>query len=119
MLGERIKKLRKQFGYSQQQLAIKLHLSQGAISQWENEITVPAAEQLIALAQVFGVSVDELLGRESVSEQDIIDAEAVIRERLRRDPSYHLLFEAANKATPEALKAAAAVLKALESKEDE
>lgn len=119
MLGERIKDLRKKSGYSQQQLANKMHLTQGAISQWENNITVPAADQLLSLAEVFGISVDELLGREPVSEQELIDAEATIRERLRRDPSYRLLFDAANKATPESLKAAAAVLKALEPKEDE
>jgi transcriptional regulator with XRE-family HTH domain len=45
-------------------MAQKLHLTQGAISQWENGITVPAAEQLSALADVFEISVDELLGRD-------------------------------------------------------
>lgn len=47
MLNERIKQLRKQSGYSQMQLAKKLHLTQGAISQWENGLTVPAADQLV------------------------------------------------------------------------
>ena len=45
-------------------MARKLHLTQGAISQWENGLTVPAADQLMALADVFGITVDELLGRE-------------------------------------------------------
>ena len=63
-LNERIRELRKKAGYSQQQMAQKLHLTQGAISQWENGITVPAAEQLSALADVFEISVDELLGRD-------------------------------------------------------
>ena len=64
-LNERIRELRKKAGYSQQQMARKLHLTQGAISQWENGITVPAADQLSALADVFEISVDELLGRDS------------------------------------------------------
>ena len=64
MLNERIRALRKEHGYSQEQMARKLHLTQGAISQWENGITVPAADQLMTLADVFGITVDELLGRE-------------------------------------------------------
>ena len=64
MLSERLRALRKEHGYSQEQMARKLHLTQGAISQWENGLTVPAADQLIALADVFGITVDELLGRE-------------------------------------------------------
>lgn len=64
MLGERIRDLRKEKGYSQQQMARKLHITQGAISQWENGTTTPAADQLSALADVFEITVDELLGRE-------------------------------------------------------
>ena len=64
MLSDRIRALRKEHGYSQEQMARKLHLTQGAISQWENGLTVPAADQLIALADVFGITVDDLLGRE-------------------------------------------------------
>ena len=64
MLNERIRALRKEHGYSQEQMARKLHLTQGAISQWENGLTVPAADQLMTLADVFGITVDELLGRE-------------------------------------------------------
>ncbi len=66
MLGERIRKLRKERGYSQQQLAIKLNLSQGAVSQWENGQTTPQSEQLSALADIFGITTDELLGRPTV-----------------------------------------------------
>lgn len=64
MLNERIRDLRKSKGYSQQQMARKLHITQGAISQWENGITVPAADQLVTLAEVFEITVDELLGRD-------------------------------------------------------
>ncbi len=115
MLGERIRDLRKKFGYSQQQLANKMHLTQGAISQWENGITVPAADQLSALADVFEITVDELLGRSAEQPQD--DEAWAIRERLRRDPAYRILFDAADNASPEHLRAAAAMLKALEPKD--
>ena len=114
-LNERIRELRKKAGYSQQQMARKLHLTQGAISQWENGITVPAADQLSALADVFEITVDELLGR--TAEQPPEDEAWAIRERLRRDPAYRLLFDAADNASPEHLRAAAAMLKALEPKD--
>lgn len=114
-LNERIRELRKKAGYSQQQMARKLHLTQGAISQWENGITVPAADQLSALADVFEITVDELLGRSVEQPQD--DEAWAIRERLRRDPAYRLLFDAADNASPEHLRAAAAMLKALEPKD--
>ena len=116
-LNERIRELRKKSGYSQQQMARKLHLTQGAISQWENGLTVPAADQLSALADVFEITVDELLGRATDQPTDQ-DESWAIRERLRRDPEYRLLFSAAEKATPEHLRAAAAMLKALEGENE-
>ena len=112
MLADKIRSLRKAKGFSQAQMARKLHITQGAISQWENGITVPAADQLVTLAEVFEITVDELLGRDQ--EQPEEDEAWAIRERLRRDPAYRLLFDAADSASPEHLRAAAAMLKALE-----
>lgn len=68
MLNERIRDLRKSKGYSQEQMARKLHITQGAISQWENGLTVPAADQLVTLAAIFEISVDELLGCDAQKE---------------------------------------------------
>lgn len=120
MLNTRIRDLRKQHGYSQEQLARKLHLTQGAVSQWENGLTVPAADQLAALADIFGISVDEIMGRKAeMPETETRDEAWAIRERLRRDSSYRLLFDAADNATPEHLRAAAAMLKALEGGESD
>ena len=63
MIGDRIRYLRKQRGYSQQQLANKLDITQGAISQWENNQTFPGSEQLSAIANLFNITIDELMGR--------------------------------------------------------
>lgn len=115
----RLKEIREARGITQRQAALDLNLSPTVYNRYEKGLREPSNVVLLAIANYFGVSVDELLGREPVSEQELIDAEAAIRERLRRDPSYRLLFDAANKATPESLKAAAAVLKALEPKEDD
>lgn len=67
MLQDKIRALRMERKISQTTLARKLHVTQGAISQWENGVTSPDTGQLIALSEVFGVSLDSLVG--SVSEE--------------------------------------------------
>ena len=62
MLGENIRRLRKQKGYSQETLAQQLHVVRQTISKWEKGISVPDAEMLQRLAELFEVSVGELLG---------------------------------------------------------
>ena len=99
MLGERIRDLRKKFGYSQQQLANKMHLTQGAISQWENNITVPAADQLLSLSQVFGITVDELLKQEQIVSQDPWDAEAAFSDP--DDDSIRIMARGMGRMSPE------------------
>ena len=60
MIGNNIKRLRLEKHYSQEQLARKLNLSQGAISQWEKGKTSPDTPVLIQLAKIFEVSLDSL-----------------------------------------------------------
>lgn len=64
-LGERIAAFRNQRGLSQQQLAEKLGISQQLIGYWERRSTVLRPEQLIALAEVLNVSVNDLLGQKN------------------------------------------------------
>ena len=63
MLGEAIKGERLALGLSQKQLANKLHVTQGAISQWENNITRPDMELLAQMSMLFNCSIDYLLGK--------------------------------------------------------
>lgn len=58
MIGRNIKRLRLEHGYSQEQLARKLNVTQGAISHWEIGKSNPEAAQLVAISQLFGVSLD-------------------------------------------------------------
>ena len=62
MLGENIKQLRKQKGYSQETLAQQLNVVRQTVSKWEKGLSVPDAEMLEKMADLFGVSVSELLG---------------------------------------------------------
>lgn len=64
-LARQIKSLRQDQGYSQEDLVQKLYLSRQAISKWETGETVPDLENIVALADLFEVSLDYLiLGRE-------------------------------------------------------
>lgn len=62
MLQENIKLLRTQKGLSQEELAEKLSVVRQTVSKWEKGLSVPDSEMLIQLAEVFEVSVSELLG---------------------------------------------------------
>jgi transcriptional regulator with XRE-family HTH domain len=59
-----IRNLRKNLGLSQAELAQKLNVHQTAVSQWENGRTMPDVDSLKRIAEIFGVSVDVLLGRD-------------------------------------------------------
>lgn len=62
MIHERIYELRRQRGFSQEQLAEKIGVSRQTVSKWESGASVPELEKLIALSRCFGVSVDALIG---------------------------------------------------------
>lgn len=60
-MGNRIGMLRRRKGMKQEELAEKLGVSPQAVSKWENNQTCPDIALLPKLAQLLGVSVDELL----------------------------------------------------------
>ena len=73
MLNENLKQLRKSKGLSQEELAIRLNVVRQTISKWEKGISVPDADMLIKISEIFEVSVSELLGAkiEEKNEQDV------------------------------------------------
>lgn len=60
--GENFKNLRKQCGLSQQEVADKLQIKQSSVNDWENDVSRPDYEKLIALAELYDVTLYELLG---------------------------------------------------------
>ena len=60
-LSEKILSLRTQLGLSQEELAEKLAVSRQSVSKWETGQSVPDLDKLIKLADLFGISVDELV----------------------------------------------------------
>ncbi|WP_270499749.1 helix-turn-helix domain-containing protein [Blautia intestinalis] len=73
MFGENLKTLRKQKGFSQEELATRLHVVRQTISKWEKNLSVPDADTLIRLAEILEVSVSELLGEKIENENTASD----------------------------------------------
>ena len=63
-LGENLQNLRKEAGLSQEQVAQQLFVSRQTISKWENNLAEPGVENLKALARLYGVTLDRLVGME-------------------------------------------------------
>lgn len=61
ILADKIIGLRKQYGYSQEDLAEKMGVSRQSVSKWESANSIPDLNKIIKLAEIFGVSTDYLL----------------------------------------------------------
>ncbi|MCD7846283.1 MAG: helix-turn-helix domain-containing protein [Oscillospiraceae bacterium] len=80
MLSDNIKALRKSRGFTQEEVAVRLHVVRQTVSKWEKGLSVPDAEMLQRLAELFEVSVNQLLGAPPVQEESISD----VAEQLAR-----------------------------------
>lgn len=107
-----LKQLLKIKDIKQKEIAIEIGVAQPTVSDWVNGKKYPEGENLTKLAAILDVDPSVILGGSSPNEAH--DDAWEIRERLRRDPDYRILFETAKKASPEHLRAAAAMLKALD-----
>ena len=85
-IGKRIALLRKEKGLTQEELAGHMGVSPQAVSKWENDQTCPDISALPKLAQLFGVTVDELL-----SGKEELPAVRVLPPEQRKDPKDMLL----------------------------
>jgi putative transcriptional regulator len=70
MLNENIKAIRKSKGLSQQELAVKLNVVRQTISKWEQGLSVPDSDMLLALSEVLETPVSTLLGENVVKSED-------------------------------------------------
>ena len=103
MLDENIKALRKSKGLSQQDLADKLNVVRQTISKWEQGLSVPDSDLLIALPEALETPVSTLLGEtvtESEADQvkalseklEIINLQFARRKAMRRSALHWLLI---------------------------
>ena len=62
MLKDNLKTLRKNKGLSQEELSVKLNVVRQTVSKWEQGLSVPDAEMLISISEVFETPVSTILG---------------------------------------------------------
>ena len=73
MLGNIISAQRKKLGLTQEQLAQKLDVTNQAVSKWETDQSCPDVAMLPKLAELFGISMDELFGKEPAVREAVQD----------------------------------------------
>ncbi len=99
MLHETLKTIRKQKGYSQEEVAARLNVVRQTVSKWEKGLSVPDADMLVKLAELYELTVADLLGvpptadsaapssdinREIAEQLSRINEQLVIRNRRAR-----------------------------------
>ena len=103
MLNENIKAIRKSKGLSQEELAVKLNVVRQTVSKWEQGLSVPDSDLLIALSEALETPVSTLLGEtvaESEADQvkalseklEIINLQFARRKTMRRAALHWLLI---------------------------
>ena len=70
-VGEKLSKLRKEYNYTQEQLADILGVSRQSISKWESDIAYPETDKLVKMGKLFECSMDYLLKEEITEKQGL------------------------------------------------
>ena len=65
-LKDKLQFLRKQNGYSQEELADRLGVARQTLSKWENGVAVPELDSLIAISNLYGVTIDRIVKEDEV-----------------------------------------------------
>ena len=96
-LGEKLSKLRKEYNYTQEQLADILGVSRQSISKWESDIVYPETEKLIKIGKLFECSMDYLLNEDITEKQGLQPAEKesfwdILKKQLHERKSKKMVF---------------------------
>lgn len=83
-LQEKIIKLRKKNGWSQEELADKIYVTRQAVSKWESGQSLPDVEKIVHMSKLFGVTTDYLLndeiGTEDIIEESVADDKKILEQ---------------------------------------
>ena len=79
-MPDKIIKLRKANGWSQEELAEKVDVSRQAISRWENGTALPDAQNVLQISKLFHVTTDYLLNDDYESDDDIPAVQTATKE---------------------------------------
>lgn len=86
--GEKLKTLRKEHGYSQEEFAQHLDVSRQAVSKWESDRGTPETKKLLQISTIFGVTLDYLLKDEHTEDNQYNGGYYVSREMIDGFLSY-------------------------------
>ncbi|MBO4609361.1 MAG: helix-turn-helix transcriptional regulator [Lachnospiraceae bacterium] len=89
--NNKLYELRKQKGFSQEELANRLNVSRQTVSKWEVGESTPDMEKLIAISELFGISLDELVKGEAPEQAGT--PEQISRSGFYSDFKEHVLTE--------------------------
>ena len=73
MFGEKLKKLRMEKHFTQEELAEKIWVTRTAISKWETNRGYPSIDSLKQLANLFDISIDALISNEDIENQKALE----------------------------------------------
>lgn len=106
--NNKLYELRKQKGFSQEELANRLNVSRQTISKWEVGESTPDMENLVAISELFEISLDELVLNKVPEEADT--SAQVVKSEFYSDIKENVLTEENRKKAKTGLKIAAIVL---------
>jgi transcriptional regulator with XRE-family HTH domain len=90
--ADKLIRLRKKLGLSQEELAIKINVSRGVISKWESTQSIPDLDNIIQLSTLFNVSTDFLL-KDELESEDFNQDEDLVRVLLLEEAKDYLSYE--------------------------
>lgn len=110
-IAQRLATMRREQGYSQEELAERLGLSRQAVSKWERAESSPDIGNIVALAKLYGVSVDDLL----CIDDGVVD-DVLFEEKDKDAEAEAQAQEAAVRANEAAVRAAQAAVAAAQAR---
>ncbi len=97
ILADKIAKLRKQNGWSQEDLAMKLHVSRQSVSKWESTASIPDLDKIVKMSELFGVSTDYLLKDKVEEEMSVPDLTELADTTAEKENGCEVTLEQANR----------------------
>jgi transcriptional regulator with XRE-family HTH domain len=109
----KLRQIRKKCGLTMKELGERVGVAESTISQYETGKRQPDYETLLKIADYFGVSVDEILGKQRETEDQELEE---YLEQLKNRPEMKMLFKLAANATKEDVEQAVRIIEAIRKK---
>ena len=112
--NNKLYELRKQKGFSQEELANRLNVSRQTVSKWEVGDSTPDMEKLIAISDLFGISLDELILDKAPTPPPVVQsAKSEVYSEIKSDIKEKVLTDSNRKKVRKWLKIAGIILGAV------